>query len=103
MVTLFLIAVVIVAYFAGLRVLNMTPDQIAQAQWGTLNPAIVCPHCQTKGTIHTKAVRHKEGVSGAKATAAVLTAGTSLLVAGLSRMEDRTQAHCMTCKMTWLI
>src|SRR5204862_5525108 len=101
-VLIFLFLIVFVTVFV-IRVFNMTPEQLAQAQWGTPNPAMVCPHCQTKGAIRTKAVKHKEGVSGAKATAAVLTAGTSLLVAGLSRKENRTQAHCTTCSVTWLI
>ena len=80
---------------------GMTPDQRNTVEWGPSNTAMICPHCQTKGQVRTKAVKRKKGVSGGKATAAVLTGGTSLLVTGLSRKEDLTQAHCMKCNSTW--
>jgi hypothetical protein len=70
-------------------------------KWGPLNPALICPHCQTKGQIHTKSVNRKKGVSGAKATGALLTGGISLLATGLSRKEGATQAHCSNCDSTW--
>jgi len=68
-----------------------------------LNPALICPHCQSKGTVHTRRIMQKAGVSGGKATAAVLTGGLSLVVAGLSRKEDRTQCACEHCGMTWIV
>jgi hypothetical protein len=67
----------------------------------TQNPQLVCPHCQTKGKVSTKRVMVKVGVSGGKATAAVLTAGLSLLVAGLSRKREVTEARCGNCKSVW--
>ncbi len=70
-------------------------------QWGEKNLVLICPHCQTEGHVHTKAVALKKGVSGAKATGVILTGGLSLLVTGLSRKEDTTQAHCMNCNSTW--
>ena len=73
----------------------------AQSEWGLLNPAMVCPHCQTKGQVRTKWVKRKKGVSGAKATGALLTGGMSLFVTGLSRKEGCTQAHCDSCNCTW--
>jgi hypothetical protein len=73
----------------------------ANLQFGFQNSTMVCPHCQTKGMIRTKRVEKKSGVSGGKATAAVLTGGVSLLATGLSRKEDLTQAHCEKCKNTW--
>lgn len=72
-----------------------------EQKFGKKNPAMVCPHCQTRGSVRTKQVEQKVGVSGGKATAAVLTGGLSLLVAGLSRKQQVTQAHCDTCKATW--
>lgn len=69
---------------------------------GPLNSAMVCPHCQTKGKIRTQHVTQKKGVSGGKATAALLTGGTSLLAVGLSRKEGGTQAMCMECRNTWI-
>ena len=69
--------------------------------WGNLNDAYICPHCQTKGFVHTKPVTRKKGISGAKATGAVLTGGLSILATGLSRKEGSTQAHCTNCNSTW--
>jgi Na+-translocating ferredoxin:NAD+ oxidoreductase RnfG subunit len=70
-------------------------------QYGGINTAMVCPHCQSIGKIRTKEVKQKKGVSGGKATAAVLTGGLSLLAVGLSRKEGATQAHCDNCHNTW--
>jgi len=72
-----------------------------QEQWGYLKPAMICPHCQTKGDVRTKAVTRKKGISGAKATGALLTGGVSMLATGLSRKEGLTQAHCDHCNSTW--
>jgi hypothetical protein len=69
--------------------------------YGPLNPMMVCPHCNTKGQIRTKGVVNKKGVSGGKATAALLTGGVSLLATGLSRKEAATQARCGTCRNQW--
>jgi hypothetical protein len=69
---------------------------------GPLNPALVCPHCQSKGCVRVKAVTQKMGVSGGKATAAILTAGISMLATGLSRKQNFTQAHCQNCNSGWM-
>lgn len=71
------------------------------ALWGAVSPAFICPHCQTKGFVHTKSVTRKKGISGGKATGAILTGGLSILATGLSRHEDSTQAHCTNCNTTW--
>ena len=119
-----LIAVVFVgAIIAGInenaKVEKMSPDERAiyleakrrareQAQArlrdnqnGPLNTAMICPHCQSKGTVRAKRVTQKKGISGTKATAAVLTGGVSILATGLSRKEGMTQAHCDKCGSTW--
>src|SRR5436305_5690990 len=70
-------------------------------QQGQVNAAMICPHCQARGTVRTKQVTQKKGVSGGKATAAVLTGGVSLLATGLSRKEAMTEAHCDKCGSTW--
>lgn len=70
---------------------------------GALNVAMVCPHCQTKGQIRTQESKVKRGVSGGKATAAVLTAGVSILGTGLSRKVKVTEATCGHCGVTWTI
>jgi hypothetical protein len=76
-------------------------ERMVEQQWGNLNPAMICPHCQTKGTVRTQSEQRKAGVSGGKATAALLTGGTSLLLTGLSRKQLVTQAHCDTCNSGW--
>lgn len=76
-------------------------DMGVQSQWGLPNPSMVCPHCQVKGRVHTKSIKQKRGISGGKATAAVLTGGVSLLATGLARKESVTQAHCDNCHNTW--
>lgn len=77
-------------------------EQKAISEHGPLNPWIICPHCQTKGTVRTMDVKKKRGISGAKATAAVITGGISVLATGLSRKEKLTQAHCENCGSDWL-
>ena len=73
----------------------------AKSALQSTNPALVCPHCQTKGFVHIKSVKRKKGISGAKATGALLTGGLSMLATGLSRKEAMTQAHCDNCNSTW--
>ena len=62
-----------------------------------------CPHCQASGTVSRKSVKQKQGISGGKATAALLTMGTSVLVTGLSRKTQVTELHCNACGMTWIV
>lgn len=65
------------------------------------NPNIICPHCKTKGQVYTKSINVKKGVSGGKATGAILTGGLSLLATGLSREETKTEAFCEKCRSIW--
>lgn len=69
---------------------------------GVINELMICPHCQQKGYVRTKPIIQKKGISGGKATAAVLTGGASVLLTGLSRKEANTQAHCDYCGQTWI-
>ena len=62
---------------------------------------MACPHCGAVGQIKTKRVKAKKGVSGGKATGAVLTAGFSILATGLSRKEEVTECRCRACKIVW--
>jgi uncharacterized OB-fold protein len=66
------------------------------------NPHMVCPHCQTKGNVNTQQTKMKQGISGGKATGALLTFGTSMLVTGLSRKQKVTKARCGTCGAEWV-
>jgi hypothetical protein len=83
------------------KLVKANQTKILEAQYGIANTEMICPHCQQKGKIHTKFVNLKKGVSGAKATGAILTGGLSLLAIGLSRKENTTQAHCVNCSSTW--
>ena len=76
-------------------------EAIAQQQFGAINSAMMCPHCQIKGKIRTKKITKKTGVSGSKAAAAVVTGGLSVLAVGLARKEASTQAHCDNCGNDW--
>jgi len=117
---IFIIAIIIISIAAENRKLSkMTPDALKQyikikerehkeskekeeeLKWGKIRPMIVCPQCQTKGFVRTKSVKRKKGVSGAKVTGALFTAGFSILATGLSRKEGLTQAHCDNCDSTW--
>lgn len=55
----------------------------------------------SKRKVRTKGVKVKKGISGGKATGAVLTAGFSILATGLSKKDKATQVHCGNCNMTW--
>jgi hypothetical protein len=67
------------------------------------NEEMVCPHCQVKGQIRTQKGKVKAGVSGGKATGALLTLGVSLWLVGLSQRKLVTNATCENCQMTWAI
>ncbi len=84
------------------KLANMPPGERLELDFGPINPKLVCPHCQTIGQVRTKPIEQKKGISGGKATAAVLTGGVSMLATGLSRSEANTQAHCMNCESTWV-
>lgn len=73
----------------------------AEAAHGPINPEMVCPHCQVKGKVRAKRVDRKAGVSGTKASAAVLTGGASVIVTGLSQSEEVTEAACDNCQSRW--
>jgi hypothetical protein len=92
-----LIFVILAALIAGIQ-----GSMAGVSQWGPINAVLICPHCQTKGRVRTKPLTRKAGISGAKATGALLTAGVSLLATGLSRKENVTQAHCDECNSTWV-
>jgi len=65
------------------------------------NSHMICPHCLAQGQVSTSTVKRKQGISGGKATGAVLTLGWSLLATGLSRKVESTQARCGNCGAVW--
>jgi hypothetical protein len=90
---------------------TMTPEEHEQRKqdvvselWsGGSKEALVCPHCQSRGTVTTKTKKVGKGVSGGKATAAILTVGVSLIGPGLSRNVKVTQLTCSKCHMSWSV
>lgn len=66
------------------------------------NAQMICPHCQTRGNVVTERKKMKQGVSGGKATGAILTGGLSLFAVGLSRKQKMTQATCQNCGNEWV-
>ncbi|MDQ1479348.1 MAG: hypothetical protein QOI44_209 [Actinomycetota bacterium] len=54
----------------------------------------VAAPCGVVGGVDVKRAKQKKGISGGKATAAVLTVGISMLGTGLSRKEAVSQAKC---------
>lgn len=68
---------------------------------GSIHPQVVCPHCQTKGLVRMQSAKVKQGISGGKATGAVLTGGLSVLATGLSKKGKVTQAWCGNCLTAW--
>jgi len=80
---------------------HSTAEEWLAYVYGPRNPALICPHCQTPGLVHTKATTRKAGISGGKAAAALLTGGVSVLATGLSQNQAATQAHCGNCASDW--
>jgi hypothetical protein len=63
--------------------------------------ALVCPHCQQGGGVTSKQVKKKGGISGGKATAAILTGGVSLVGTGLAKKGFVNELSCSNCGMVW--
>lgn len=76
------------------------PGWAAKGAYGPVNRALRCPHCGKTGAVHAKKGKQKKGVSGGKATAAVLTMGVSMLGTGLSRKEQVWETFCGNCRMS---
>jgi transcription elongation factor Elf1 len=64
---------------------------------------MVCPHCQTRGSVTSEQIKAKKGISGGKATAAIMTVGLSVAATGLARKEKVTQLTCSNCGMRWQV
>ncbi len=66
-----------------------------------LKPKVVCKFCNTAGQVLVTLAERKRGVSGGKATGAILTGGLSLFLTGLSRKETVSRLNCKNCGMNW--
>lgn len=75
---------------------RQTQEAAARKEHGPLNPSLICPHCHQQGIVRTEPTNRKKGISGGKATAAVLTGGVSMLATGLSaRNPSRVLNACI--------
>jgi Protein of unknown function (DUF2510) len=72
-----------------------------ESTFGQINAKVECPQCHNTGAVAVTSVWQKVGVSGGKATGAVLTGGVSLVATGLSRKQKVSQAHCGDCGSDW--
>jgi hypothetical protein len=63
----------------------------------------ICPNCHKKGYVIARTGKKKTGISGAKATGALLTGGLSLLAFGLSKKDVVTEAKCKNCNSVWIV
>jgi predicted RNA-binding Zn-ribbon protein involved in translation (DUF1610 family) len=103
------VGVVVIVLFLAFAVVAFVHDYragIPQAQAAARTAQtrqIVCPHCGVAGKVATKQVRVKRGISGGKATGAVLTGGISMLGTGLSRKQHATAMACGNCGMGWTV
>lgn len=64
---------------------------------------IICKSCGLRGNCTAKRVQRKNGIDGTKASAAVLTGGTSILFTGLSERHDSTQIKCRACRAVYYV
>jgi len=78
---------------------NFSPQ--LQRRRAEMAARIVCPYCQTQGSVSVQSVRRKQGISGAKATGAVMTGGLSMFATGLSRKQSMTHMACRNCGVAW--
>lgn len=62
---------------------------------------IVCPHCQVAGRVTTARTKIKDGISGGKATGAIITGGASVWVTGLAQKKLVTLNTCGNCQSQW--
>ena len=104
---IFLIAVPVIYYMSpdawspGVQAQIEREQQIKEQIKASLDSQIVCAQCHSKGNVTTRKATLKKGISGGKATGAILTGGLSLLGTGLSRKEDATEAKCSNCGSVW--
>lgn len=64
-------------------------------------PEMICPHCQTKGSVSVSSERRKAGLSFPKLFLLVFTAGISFFFVGLARKESYNEASCANCSAKW--
>lgn len=98
------VVVLLVLGFVGFCMykINTSPEAVKRREEMAAQQAkIMCPHCGERGGVTGVQVKRKKGVSGGKATGALLTGGVSMLATGLSRKEGAMAMSCRNCGMKW--
>jgi hypothetical protein len=81
---------------------NFSPEAKAQALTrAEAQKLIICQYCQQAGGVTVRNIQQKQGVSGGKATSALLTGGVSLFAVGLSKKGMVNELTCSKCSMKW--
>ena len=78
----------------GEKVNAMSPEDRSNYIFGQINANLICPHCQTKGTVHVKKVPRVATSTGT--VGGILKANTKSTVTSVV-----TQHHCDQCSSTW--
>lgn len=76
------------------RLIELTPEQHAAQLFGSLNEHLICPHCQTKGSVRAKSVSRTETSTGK--VGGILKTNTKSSIT-----KYVTQHHCDECRTTW--
>lgn len=63
---------------------------------GPLNPDLICPHCQTKGQVHSKIYSHTRVVNGK-------VGGILKTDIKINQVESGTMRYCRKCESRWSI
>lgn len=85
----------------GLAVGGWIGWQMYLANRPTVNETLTCPHCGTRGQVSVERLSRKKGISGGKATGALMTGGASMFATGLSRKEAAQHLVCGNCGIGW--
>jgi hypothetical protein len=75
--------------------------KLAIANRPQVNDKLVCPHCATTGQVKASVVSRKQGITGGKATGALMTGGLSMAATGLSRKQIMRHMACGNCGTEW--
>lgn len=91
----------LVALWLWFFVMNKKPTPEEAERERQAQAQIRCPHCGQVGCVSKTLVQRKQGISGGKATGALMTAGFSLALTGLSRKQLISHMACSNCHMEW--
>lgn len=87
--------------WVGLAIGGWLGWQMYLANRPTVNENVTCPHCGVRGQVSVQRLSRKKGVSGGKATGALMTGGLSMFATGLSRKEGAQHLVCGNCGIGW--